>query len=374
MAATPVCDASTSACRACQAHSECASGICKASGSCADAATEIYFVDSRSAATVGACQAAHASADGSKANAFCDIATATGAATKRPYVVVAGSSAQYGPVSFTTPQTETIIGPGPAASPPAVIYGGLSNSVTVTPGATNNILLTIEGMTIGSSTTPTTGNGIACTQNTGTTANITLRNSVIQKQGLVGFLSSGCTITVDADVISSNQGAGIRVATTTYTITNNIIAGNGAVGTPGVRIDDSPAGSAFAFNTVTTNGGAGNTAAGGITCNAAATITDSIIVANNLSSPTGTQLTGSCTLANVVVGADSTSDAGAIKNMPPSFVSGTDFHLKLNDASNTACCVDKVTTSPATPNSDHDVDLSKRKKGLGWDYGAHEVQ
>jgi hypothetical protein len=146
----------------------------------------------------------------------------------------------------------------------------------------------------------------------------------------------------------------------------------------GVGIDDSPAGSVFAFNTVTTNGGAGNTAAGGVVCNAAAVLQNSIITLNNLTSGSGTQFSGSCSLQNVVVGTDSTGDAGAIKNKPPAFTS--DYHLDMtnvpNQTANGDCCIDKLGT-PGTPGADHDVDFTARPKGSAvtpYDIGGQEVQ
>jgi hypothetical protein len=184
---------------------------------------------------------------------------------------------------------------------------------------------------------------------------------------------------LDANEIGPmNAGGGIRVASTTFTITNNIIGENR--GGVGVRIDDNPAGSVIAFNTIVGNGAATDTQAGGIACNAATTIRASIVVSNSLTMASGTQFSGSCTLQSVVVGTDSTTDAGAIKQMP-AFQSATNYRLELNNPANVGvggCCVDKLAApSPAPANLDHDIDRTTRPKGAGamnYDIGAHEAQ
>jgi len=213
--------------------------------------------------------------------------------------------------------------------------------------------LTIDGVILTGTGGATPAPGLKCQIGTGT-ATVIVKNSLLQQSGGAGVDSSGCTLVIDSDARRSHS---------TVARDDVVRDGIGCCCDPnavaGVAADDI---------------GVDGSAAGGIACNAAATITDSIVVGNNLSAPTGTQFIGTCTLAKVVVGTDSTADGGAIKNMSPSFVSGTDFHLKPSDAANMACCVDKIPTDLGTANSDHDVDSTKRKKGLGWDYGAHEVQ
>jgi hypothetical protein len=293
-------------------------------------------------------------------------------------MVVTGSATSYDAVNLTATIAAlgpfTIIGPGRNASPTAKIAPAAGQAVSVTTSGTSGAILTVDGLELIGAGGGAPQPGVQCNQSGTNTATLAVINSNVHGSGQQGVYSTGCVLTLDSNLINANTGGGVRVATTTFTITNNIIGQNGT-GVPGVRIDDNPAGSVFAFNTVAGNGGAASGIAGGVQCNAATTLQASI-VANNSTSGTGTQFGGSCTLQKVVVGTgDSTADAGAIK-LAPSFVSASDFHLVKNDAANAACCVDQL-AAPTTPNHAHDVDATTRPKGTSatpYDVGAHEVQ
>jgi hypothetical protein len=185
-------------------------------------------------------------------------------------------------------------------------------------------------------------------------------------------------VNIDANFIGpANANGGIKLASTTYAITNNIIFENGDTVTAtfaGVVFDDGCPDGVFAFNTIAGNKVKGNNP-GGVKCGANNnTIRDSIVSHNVMtSSPTTTQLAG-CTLDHVVTEA---TDAQGIM-LTPSFVSlGADYHLVAGASANLSCCIDQATKPPGTPNTDHDVDETPRPKGTGakpYDYGAQEVQ
>ena len=56
--------------------------------------------------------------------------------------------------------------------------------------------------------------------------------------------------------------------------------------------------------------------------------------------------------------------------MDPVFVAADDFRLKLDDAKNTACCIDKA----AVRDVKTDFFGTKRPQGPNPDIGAHEVR
>jgi hypothetical protein len=320
----------------------------------------VALVDNGGAAPA-TCVGTRPTRDGaSAATAWCDIQEAM--AGTRPFVTVKASAQAYGPVSIA--RSVTVVGPGPMtpAAPTAAtakINGGASPGITV--GGTATVIL--DGLDVAGTTGP---DGIFCSNGSPGTV-LTVRRTSIRHSLGFGVNSSKCNVVLDGDYIGpSNSSGGIQLIGTTYTVTNNLIFGSD-LGSVGVLLVGSPAGSVFAFNTVASNGGGAPGMAGGINCAMPAVIQSSIVASNSLSAATnGSQFAGSCTLTDVVTSG-------------PVFVSATDFHLATSDAAseaaNRACCIDKL-PAPSTPNADHDLDFSARPKGAGatpYDIGAHEA-
>ena len=369
---TPVCNTTAFTCRKCAAHSECTSGVCKVDGTCADA-TEVAYVNNGS----GACSdSVHAS---TPAMPYCQVQYAASNSSKS-YLVVTGTATAYNALNLTA--TTTAIGPltivGPAArgaATKATISQSLLPAVLVsTTGAA--LTLTIDGMDMIGSGGATASAGVQCQAAGGGVATLVVQNSTIRMSGKEGVNSSGCVLTLDANIISSNTNEGAKLSSTTYVITNNIINTNGAGGLPGISIGDAASTGTISFNTIAGNGGA-NTVEGGIACPSTGSlklIQDSIVAQNSHNPMTnGTQIVGKCMLTSVVTGADSFTGA---TQSAPTFT--TDFHLDVTAAgltANQACCIDKI-PSATTPNVDHDVDRGPRPKiaGTSLDIGAHEAQ
>ncbi len=359
-AATPICDA-TGACRKCATHGECSSAICKSDGSCA-LTTDIAYVDDGNT-TPTFCKAAGTHDGNSPATAYCDIQDAVNGT--KPFAFVKGSTSAYGAVSING-RSIVIVGPG-AATPSASISGGSNPSVSVTGTA----YVTLDGFEV----FMTFVDGVDCTNNVAGTSLTLLRNKIHGVSG-IGINSTKCVLTLDQNVIGpANTGGGVKLTSTTYSITNNFIVGNGTTGIS-VSFDTASTGE-FAFNTVAQNTFTGQ--AGGIDCaNGANRVIESSIVWGN-SVKSGTQIVGNCDLINVVTGTDSFADA---IQKDPTFVNIAtmpyDYHLKApNDTANLACCVDKITMTVdggASMLPDHDIDNAHRPKGAGWDIGGHEAQ
>lgn len=354
----PVC-ATNGTCRICRAKSECPSGVCKTDGSCA-AATDVAYVDNRGSVTT--CKINHPSPVGTMADPLCDIQDAV--AGSKQFSVVKGEGtmtvpAPYGALSITN-RNIMIVGPGKTASPAVTISPTLTTSDAVLVSGTSVVQLTGVEITgaVG------THNGVSA--GSGTT--VTIKDANIHGNGGAGISATDCTLTVDASYIGPNNGGGgISLSgSTSYSVTNSIVAGNGTTAR-GVTINDTATGT-FAFNTVASNS-VSPASPGGVSCGlgAAKLIQSSVVVGNTSSG--GTQFAGNCMLQNVVTGPD--GFMGATMMMP---TLDTTFRLKPNDAANQACCVDKI-ASPTTPNADHDVDFAKRPQGATgkWTIGGNEL-
>jgi len=235
--------------------------VCKAGGACASP-NEIYYVDNRGAAPITACKAAHPTADGtSRATAFCDISDATGATTKRPYVVVNGSATAYGAVAISASSGITIIGPGHSATPRALVTP--TGAVIATPAflvsTSATTTVTVEGLELVGTAGAIPAAGIKCQIGSGA-ATVKVVNSYVHSSGGFGIDSTGCSLTVDANVVYQNTGGGISINGGSVVASNNLIVGNGSNG-PGVSFGGSISGTWW-FNTV-----AGNTFKTGPTSN-----------------------------------------------------------------------------------------------------------
>ena len=392
---TPVCDANQ--CRICRAHAECASRVCRIDGQCVDP-NNVLYVDNRGMQPL-ACAAKFNGADGSQANPFCDTVNAVNAQKSAPYVHVAGSAQPYSALTLTALSSAidlTIIGAGRSAMPPSSL--AQSGSAALTVSAQNGLAaqVTVDGLNLIGSAGATRTDGVDCTS-AGGGAMLTIKNSIVQDSGGSGVSSLNCALTLSASTVTGNGGTGVLVVggsaaidaatisanmggglsftgSSTYDVGNTFVIGNGLNGR-GVTIDDSSDGR-FRFNTVASNVFGSN--ASGIACGVTLSkrIEDSIVVANGMAM--NTQFAGVCQLIDVVAG----SDALAPQTVTPDFKDTTtppyDYHLVPNSQNNLKCCVDKVLAGSvdggAAALPDHDVDLSQRPKGAGWDIGAHEVQ
>lgn len=354
----PVCG-TDSACRKCQAQSECASLVCNVDGSCAPT-TDVVYVDNQN----GTCTGTHT---GTLGDRICEIQTAVMTGGK-PIVRVFGSSTAYARLNITS-GTITVVGPTSGTS--AKVSGDSTNPAINLTGAST--ALTLDGLEV-------TGgglgqHGIACTNGSlGPTVNVYRSN--LHGLGGAGLNATMCKVTLDRDLITNNSGGGISLSGSQYSITNCFIVANvstNAAVSFGPSSSPIPGSAGFAHNTVAGNGGVGTL--GGISCNAGAavSIANSIVYGNSKTAAGATQLGGNCALTNVDIDDGTLPTGTGNRNLPPDFIStmpaSPDYHLTGRTANNLACCIDQITASPV----DHDYDGSTRPINIKWDIGAHEV-
>jgi hypothetical protein len=346
----PICG-SDRVCRGCANHGECDSGVCNPDGSC-EPESNITYVDNNNG---GACAGAR---DGSKGNPFCQIQDAITMGGK-PIIRAAPSTTSYNAISVTG-GTFTIYGPG-RVTPGVAITGTGTPAVTVTMASSN---LTLDGVVITGVGTP---GGISCNGAGALGPTVRVRRSHIHTLAGIGINSDFCRLTVDRTQIGPSCQGALRVVSSAFDITNNMIIGNMSATQVAVSFETSTVGAGglgFRNNTVVRNTvGAG---VAGIACNAGShTIADSIVWGNGtIAMTTNFGGTVGCTQQNVV---SDPVNPRFVALDPPTY----DAHLDGRHADNLACCIDKIDTSPVK--LDFDGRPRPEKPGAKVDIGAHEV-
>lgn len=191
---TPVC-ATDNTCRACEAHSDCASNACLPDGSCGTD-TNVAFVD---ASAVGSTQC-------TRAMPCPQISAAL--ATNRPYIKVHGTIDES--VSLTNRNVTFLADPG------AILKNSGNNGLTL--GGSSHV--EIYDLTISNSVT-----GINVP--TGTTASLFLSRAKVQNNANGGIVMESGTLTVTRSTIANNTGAGgIFSHNSVVSVTASTLSGN----------------------------------------------------------------------------------------------------------------------------------------------------
>lgn len=343
-------------CAACQKHSECSESFACNDGSglfdlpgvevghCVPA-ERVIFIDAAH------CPKGGMGADGTRAQPFCDLAAAVGRGAI--YVVLPRTSGTYAAATFSDGKTHVVIGPGRDTA------AALSSVAVTGTGTTLSLVdLALSG----------SGTALSCTGG----ARLRLLRSTIQGSS-TAIDSLGCDrLDLAESRVSRSKSVAIRLGggTRSVRIVNSLLHDN--LGSPAISIAASVS-LLFAGNTLLNNGVMGQDG-GAVSCEAAVTLADSLIVQNGrkngvdgLGNPLGTQLLGPCRLSRVVVGIDAAGVSG--RGIPA--IPDLDNGLKLLDTpNNTACCIDKAQACEGS----FDFFGGPRKQGEACDLGAHELR
>lgn len=307
-AAASVCDSETHTCRACEAHEECASGVCDA-GMCV-AEENVVYMDNGSGHI-----------DNSNCTREEPCLTLGGAkslvTTERRYIFMASSGVPY--------VTGAGSGAGDFQETDAYIVGYGAELRRMTGGRVMGVIdssVTVEGLSIAGAT-GSSAHGINCSGGT-----LVVRRASITGNARLGIYSNDCELTVERSTIAANTGGGISASgETSFRIVNNFVVDNGAPSatTSGLNVSsDAGEGNALEFNTIVDNQG---TNADGITCSAASLVARNNIVVGAVGRP---HFSG-CGARNTVVVPDNApsgdgNSAAALVDM--AFVSESDFHIQ----------------------------------------------
>jgi hypothetical protein len=344
--ATPVCDAG--ACRACSAHSECASGACAADGSCA-VESEIAYVE-----------------PGGSDSADCSRATkcslAHGASLGRRYIVLSpGTFTLSSPITFVG--TVSLIGSG--TTKPEVTCSVAGGIFKIGPGAN----VWFENLRVrGATGTNNIGSGIYCGNVPSGARHVYLTDVDLTQNAYYGFFAQQCTVeatrsnftmngfdgfsttdseaTIERCAAYANVGDGFNLDVGLYRIRNTFSYRNGAVG-----IDlYGNAGSTAEFNTVVDNPG------GGLLCEI-----PGLALPNNIDVRNGTVTTGgNCTYPGSILASNVTG-----LNFKSPDTQPYDYHLTPG-----SLAIDMAIVSAVADDFDGDA----RPQGAGRDVGADEFK
>jgi len=338
---TPVCG-DDDACRACAAHTECASAACLPDGSCADEGQVAYVAPTGTNNT--SC---------TRAQPCTKIASAL--ATNRPYVKLSGTTDEGNTVTINNQNVTLIAEPGSKLV-------RTSNGIVLEVKGTSQVTIYDLEISGGSG-----AQGIGISMPPGNTAMLSLvRAKVIGNAG-GGISASGGTLKVSQSTISLNAGGGISISGSgaTFDLTNNFIYRNGDQDTGtfgGLNLGIAVAGTnRLAFNTIVDNRAAINSA--GVICNAPSFMGPNNIIARNALAGSTTapnaQTSGACTYPTSTIANDVTTLAFAHPDMAP-----FDYHLTAASSA-----IDQATTA-TTVMVDFDGDV--RPHGAAPDQGADE--
>jgi Right handed beta helix region len=349
---TPVCGEDNS-CAGCSKHGDCASLACLPDGACAE--------ESKVAYVAAMDQGGTDNSDCSKATPCLTVAKALIATPARSYVKLSGTLDEA--VTISGARKVTML-----AAPGAKLTNSMGMASVVT--ITGDSDLEIYDLEIGG------GNKFGISLSDTDQSKLKLVRVKISTNAGAGIDARGGELTVEQSTISDNKGGGIKLDSTRFTLTNNVIVRNGDANSNygGIQLANLIAGmSRLEYNTVTLNTGKMNTTTG-VDCASSDTVAFSNnIVYGNVVSGTGTQISidPQCTWTYSDIGPTVGTVPGpgtGNLNVIPAFVdaAANNFRPAL-----TSPVIDK-----ADPASVLRFDFSGnlRPLGPGRDLGAYEVK
>ncbi len=347
------CNQNTNVCGGCTANSDCpGSNICKldesllATGDTLSKIGECVLMTDVVAVDNNLAKCDNAGAGGKP---FCQISQAV--SSGKSYIKVVGngavSASLYQPVTVSNGgQRVTIIGPGRDAMPYATAQAVI-NGVTVTGGAQ----VTLIGISVtnngGAPAVQCNGSGSLYAQN------VLISDTVAVPKG--GIYASSCSkVNVERTKITNAIGYGIFITGGSgHRVVNNAIINGGSVAEPtGMRLSGGASG-LFAFNTIANN------RQGGILCDSAVAVSDSIVMVNGA----GPEVSTNCQSARIV-------SSGV--TLDPSYMNAMAGDPRITaDPGNVA--IDKGAADTNKTVKD-DYFGAPRPQGNGYDIGFQEVR
>jgi len=349
-----VCDAESRACRACEAHTECASGVCDA-GTCVAVENVVYL--SEGGRDAGDC-----------------LSPETGCITLQYAIDKLTNSRKYilllpTPIAYRANVDDNaatfrnrnayIVGYGAVLRPKPNVDAPV---IRLESGA-----LVVEGLTIERAEYGS-GSGID------SYAPLDLRSVTLRDNSRFG-VSSAASLRITRSIVAGNRQGGIWVSSGTYQITNNMITTNGGLEAVfgGVNITTAlGAGNRLDFNTIAFNS-AHMSFPDGVSCVSAGLVARNNIIFGNVGRPRVNLADTNCVFTHTLYGPDGTVPGGdnliVTDVLAFMFNSVTDLHILPNSVA-----AGKAESMNLTTDTMVDFDGDRRDPGsASLDVGADEI-
>ena len=355
MGTTPICNDGTNQCEACDAHTDCPSGVCMADGSCANE-NDVAYVEA------------------GKTNTSCVRTAACGTldaalAVNRPVVKLAAGTFSDADTLTIESRSVTIVGEDDASE----IRNSAGSTVFLirgsSPTATHVMFYRVK--IAGSAS----ANTLDLQLNNGGMPEVLIERVTIGPGGgRVGILANGANLTMTrSTVLDHNEGAINILSGTRFKILHNIFRQNGGSISPNPTIEISGGGNndVFEFNTI-----AGNTVMdglpAGLDCAGSMLVRNNIIWLNNdgAGAPV-THVTGTCLYKTNIIGPGQV--VADNMDVDPQFVDQNTGNYMLKSTSPA-----KNSAAPDTPTTalyaiDFEGQPRPNPSGQRADLGADEV-
>lgn len=388
---TPVCTSDGSACRACQADDECATGLCdEALGSCV-APADIIFVAGGAVGGAGC---------GTAAKPCKTIMEGVGAVVPPDRIWIQVAAGSYPENLALDGKKVRIVGaPLDTDEKPVVKVQSATFSAPCVL-VSGNADVTLERLELRGGIGSTSSDGVRCTLGAGVDApRLTLRDLLVNMNAGQGVDVTGCNVTIARSTVASNvaggvfasdstlaisrtriegnSGGGVSLTNSDFALVNNFIVDNGGPSSTigGVLLNGNPlsgaAGAQFEFNTLSVNN-TSNGFSSGVRCEVATTLNfrNNIVYANkaDVDASIGQVKGASCrwTFSDIGPNGPAVPGMGNI-NLDPTFkdTAAGDYHLTA-----ASLAKDVAQDSPVL----EDFDGQTRPVGPKFDMGADEYK
>jgi hypothetical protein len=364
--AMPICDPDSSTCRPCQAHGECASGVCNlvgaARGTCLSDASIAYVAVN--GADTALCTRAQKCRTITRALATLGDDRRTILLSAGEYGVAGADSNGAETIAITSSEVggedfvllgQGAVGIGRATAGPLLQVSGTAR-------------VTLEGIRLHEALGADAGDGIRCVPQSGNKPTLILRQVTIDQNAGQGIDATECTVAIERSTIARNVGGGVSVTNGVFAITNSFIVRNGGTSAlfGGLLLASTAAGAnQLAFNTIADNLSVDGQA-GGVQCAALGLDATSNNVWSNDSQLT-TQVSGNCGWSYSNIGPQDPVQPGTQNiSTDPEFVAPAQVNYHLQSGS------DVRERGAPTTTLTVDFDGEPRVNGVP-DIGADEV-
>lgn len=230
-ATAPICNVASGSCGPCTQHTQCTSGVCY-QGTCLDSAKVVYVN-----ATGGGCPAGPGM--GTMAAPYCTVQKGfdIGAGQNKYVAVLSGTyqPATGAALGVNNPAGDYVVTGIGVGNPVLTVSTTQGSVVAITNTTTNRVAITMDGfvMTGGSGDGQGGGPGAGVDVNGGSDKSrtaLTVTHSTLRNNDFQGASVVNGTLVLDHDMVSQNSSIGVLANTSSVTVTNSSVSESGKNG------------------------------------------------------------------------------------------------------------------------------------------------